>query len=158
MSAIGIYHQPRGSRVESARMEKRNVCNSVLSQLRWTLATVLAVGLIGLSAMAQEGMLTGTVFDPQGAAVAHNVVDLRWNDVGTNANTPKRKARTHITTTTDSAGHFQLRLDEGDYDVFAYRDGFAPVCTVVSIEPNSTKNVELRFPALAPQPMTNRAK
>jgi hypothetical protein len=41
---------------------------------------------------------------------------------------------------------------------FAYRDGLAPVCTVVFIEPSETKSVELRFPSFAPQQMVNQAK
>ena len=33
------------------------------------------------------------------------------------------------------AGEFSVKLPPGNWDVFAYHDGFAPTCTVAFIEP-----------------------
>jgi hypothetical protein len=114
---------------------------------------------MNLSVLAQQtGELAGTIVDPQGAALSNNMVEVRWNDVNSDIHKRKPGLKKHTITTTDSAGRFVLNLHPGEYDVFAYRDGFAPVCTVVSIEPGETKTIELRFPALAPQRIVNQAK
>jgi uncharacterized protein (DUF2141 family) len=132
---------------------------TVVWQLILALLLLVATALASVSVVAQQsGTLTGTLTDPQGAAVANNVVELRRNDVGSEGSRHKRRAKKHITTSTDSAGKFTLSLYPGDYDVFVYRDGFAPVCTVVFVESAGTKSIDLRFPNLAPQPIINQSK
>jgi hypothetical protein len=132
---------------------------TVVSQLNLALLLLVAAILASTSVVAQQvGTFAGTLTDPQGAAVANSVVELRWNDVGSAQHRHKRRAKRHITTSTDSAGRFSLSLYPGDYDVFAYRDGFAPICTVVFVEFAETKSIDLRFPALAPQPIINQSK
>src|ERR1700687_1813022 len=97
----------------------------VVWQLNILLLLLIDTALARISVVAQHvGTLTGTLTAPQGAAVANNVVELRWNDVGSAGYGHKRRAKKHITTSTDSAGKFTLSLYPGDYDVFAYRDGF----------------------------------
>jgi uncharacterized GH25 family protein len=102
----------------------------------------------------QPGTLKGTLLDPQGAAVPNAVIELRWNDVnqGTGARkTPRNKT---LQVRTDTAGQFSLQLAPGDWDVFAYLNGFAPTCTVVRIDAGSTTSTSLRFPVLAPMSLT----
>jgi Carboxypeptidase regulatory-like domain len=132
---------------------------TVVSQLNLALLLLVAATLASISVVAQQaGTLTGTLTDPQGAAVANNVVELRWNDVGPAEYRPKRRPKKHITTITDSAGKFSVSLFPGDYDIFVYRDGFAPICTVVLVENAESKSIDLRFPALAPQRIINQSK
>jgi Carboxypeptidase regulatory-like domain len=116
-----------------------------------------ALGLSG-TVMAQGGTLTGTVVDPQGAAVQNVYIELRWNDVGSNSYVKQRPRKKHLATSTNSAGQFSVRLSPGDYDVFAYLDGFAPTCAVVAIFPGETAIVNLRFAQIAPQRLTDRGK
>src|ERR1700693_3908752 len=119
----------------------------VVWQLNSALLLLVATALASISVVAQQvGTLTGTLTDTQGAAVANNIVELRWNDVGSAGYPHKRRMKKHITTNTDSAGKFTLSLYPGDYDVFVYRDGFAPACTVVFLEAAETKNNDLCFP------------
>jgi hypothetical protein len=132
---------------------------TVVRQLILALLLLVATALASVSVVAQQaGTLTGTLTDPQGAAVANNVVELRWNDVGSAGSRHKPRAKKHITTSTDSAGKFTLSLYPGDYDVFVYRDGFAPICAVIFVESAETKSIDLRFPGLAPQRMINQSK
>ena len=132
---------------------------TVVSQLNLALLLLLATALARVSVVAQQvGTLAGTLADPQGAAVANSVVELRWNEVGWAENRHQRRAKKHITTSTDSAGKFSVSLYPGDYDVFAYRDGFAPICTVVFIESAETKTIDLRFLTMAPQRIINQSK
>jgi hypothetical protein len=132
---------------------------TVVWPLNLALLLLVATVFASVSVVAQQlGTLTGTLTDPQGAAVANNIVELRWNDVGSAGYRHKRRAKKHITTSTDSAGKFTLSLYPGDYDVFAYRDGFAPICTVVFVEPTETKSVDLRFTTFAPQQIVNQSK
>jgi Carboxypeptidase regulatory-like domain len=102
------------------------------------------------------GTLSGSVVDPQGAAVSNSTVELRWNYVDNrmswNGARPKVQKQRHNKTrqvSTDMAGRFSVALPEGNWDVFAYRDGFAPTCTIVLIESGKATKVELRFPKLA---------
>ena len=132
---------------------------TVVWQLNILLLLLVAIALASISVVAQQvGTLTGTLTDPQGAAVANNVVELRWNEVGSAGYGHKRRAKKHITTSTDSAGKFTLSLYPGDYDVFAYRDGFAPICTVVFVESAETKSIDLHFLTFAPQRIINQSK
>jgi hypothetical protein len=131
---------------------------TAVSQLNLAFLLLVATALASVSVVAQQvGSLTGTLTDPEGAAVANNVVELRWNDVGS-AYRHKQRVKKHITTSTNSAGKFSLSLYPGDYDVFVYRDGFAPICTVVFVESAETKSIDLRFPKLAPQRIINQSK
>jgi len=114
--------------------------------------------LIGLTAwgsivVAQvKGTLTGTLLDPSGAVIPSAIVKLRWNDLGDETSwdgvkrghkTPRKK---EMDIYTDKVGRFSVDLLPGAWDVFAYRDGFVPTCTVVSIEPGKTTAMELRYP------------
>jgi hypothetical protein len=124
---------------------------ALFATLVFTCALALVVGVV---ALAQEtGTLMGVVFDPQGAAVPGIEVELRWNDAGgevcwTAPNCPKAKKprikSVHVTTGTD--GKFSAKVPAGNWDVFAYHDGFVPTCTMVSVEAEKTTNIELRLP------------
>jgi Carboxypeptidase regulatory-like domain len=110
--------------------------------------------MIGAVALAQEtGTLTGVVFDPQGATGPGVEVELRWNDASgevcwTAPNCPKAKKprikSVHVTTGRD--GKFSAKVPAGNWDVFAYHDGFVPTCITVSVEAEKTTNIELRLP------------
>jgi hypothetical protein len=119
------------------------------------LVSTCAVSLmVSAGAGAQEtGTLTGVVFDPQGATGPNSEVELRWNDASgkmcwTAPNCPKAKKprikSVHVTTGTD--GKFTAKVPAGNWDVFAYHDGFVPTCTTVSVEAEKTTNIELRLP------------
>jgi Carboxypeptidase regulatory-like domain len=119
------------------------------------LMSTCVVGLmVSGGAVAQEtGTLTGVVFDPQGATAPNSEVELRWNDATgemcwTAPNCPKAKKprikSVHATTGTD--GKFTAKVPAGNWDVFAYHDGFVPTCTTVSVEAEKTTNIELRLP------------
>jgi hypothetical protein len=117
-----------------------------------------AISLSGTVMAQDRGTLKGTMVDPQGAAVPNVYIELRWNDVGSNSYVKKRSRKKHLQTSTDSAGQFSLRLSPDDYDVFAYLDGLAPTCAVVAIFPGETAIVNLRFPQIAPQRLTDGSK
>jgi hypothetical protein len=102
----------------------------------------------------QPGKLKGTLLDPQGAAVPNAVIELRWNDVNQGAGAKKTPRSKTLTVRTDTAGQFSLLLAPGDWDVFAYLNGFAPTCAVVRIDAGVAASVSLRFPALAPMSLT----
>lgn len=132
---------------------------TVVLQLSSAFLLLIATAFASAPVVAQQaGTLTGALTDPQGAAVANNIIELRWNDVGSADYRHKQRMKKHITARTDSAGNFSISLYPGDYDVFVYRDGFAPACTVVFIESAGTKSIDLRFPALAPQRIINQSK
>lgn len=49
----------------------------------WVFLAALSLPGVSTSMMAQEnGILSGTVFEPSGVAVANSPVTLRWNDLG----------------------------------------------------------------------------
>lgn len=100
-------------------------------------------------AAGQPGTLSGTVLDPQGAAVSNVSIEVRWNDVNHGTGLEKGPRSKTLKVKTNSAGEFSVNLQPGDWDVFAYLDGFAPTCTVVLIEPGKTTNTKLRLPAYA---------
>jgi hypothetical protein len=125
-------------------------------------AVILIIVSLRGSATAQEagtlkaGTLNGTIVDPQGAAVPNAEIALRWNDAGgqmswngVNSHKQKRPRKKWLQLVADSAGRFSTKLAPGDWDVFAYRDIFAPTCTIVLIEPGKTTVIDLRFSRLA---------
>ena len=122
--------------------------------------TCLLMILIGLAVSGRgsvpqmKGTLNGTLLDPTGAVISSTIVRLRWNDLGNEMSwdgvkrehkTPKKK---EMAVYTDTVGHFSVELIPGAWDVFAYRDGFVPTCTVVYVEPGKSTAVELRYPRL----------
>jgi hypothetical protein len=110
--------------------------------------TVLVVN--GTLGAVQPGTLKGILLDPQGAAVPNAVIELRWNDVNQGAGAKKAPRSKTLQVRTDTAGQFSVQLAPGDWDVFAYLNGFAPTCAVVRIDAGATTSASLRFPALAP--------
>jgi len=122
----------------------------------------LLIVLIGLTApggilVAQvkgtlKGTLNGTLSDPTGAVISSSIVRLRWNDLGDEMSWDgvrrghKAPRKREVDIYTDPVGRFSVDLLPGVWDVFSYRDGFVPTCTVVSIEPGKTTAVELRYP------------
>ena len=122
-------------------------------RLSWVVLAALSLPMGSTAVMAQEnGVLTGTVSEPSGVAVGSSPVTLRWNDLGTPMSwdgVPRKRKRPHkkeLTVLTDNAGRFSIPLLPGAWDVFAYHDGFVPVCTVVGVDARETTNVELKFP------------
>jgi hypothetical protein len=124
---------------------------AIFVALVFTCALTLMIGAV---ALAQEtGTLTGVVFDPQGATGSGVEVELRWNDASgevcwtapncTKAKKPRIKS-VHVTTGRD--GKFSAKVPAGNWDMFAYHDGFVPTCTTVSVEAEKTTNIELRLP------------
>jgi len=104
-------------------------------------------------AVSAEATLSGTLLDPQGAAVPNAVIDLRWNDTSgemcwtaPHCRKQRRPHKRFLHVRTDNAGRFSMELSPGNYDVFAHLDGFAPTCTEVSAEADKTTTIELRFP------------
>lgn len=84
---------------------------TVISWLNLALLLLVATALASVSVVAQQvGRLSGTLTDPQGVAVPNNVVELRWNEVGAAEYRHRRRAKKHITTSTDSAGKFSLSV------------------------------------------------
>jgi hypothetical protein len=122
---------------------------------------LFAALLLGAAAVAQEtGTLKGTLLDTQGSAVPNGVIELRWNYLdnrmhwnGATRHNQKRPRKRLLRARTDDAGHFSLQLPAGNWDLFAYRDGFAPTCTVTLIQANETSTVELRFPRVSAMPV-----
>jgi hypothetical protein len=123
---------------------------------------ILIVAILLPAAPAQEiGVLRGTLLDPEGAALANVEIELRWNNINNDMHwdrservtkrTPPTKRTLKIST--NSAGEFSVNLQAGNWDIFAYRDGFAPTCTVVLIESGKTTNISLRFPGRPAMPV-----
>jgi uncharacterized GH25 family protein len=119
------------------------------------LILVIALTASGSRLAAQEnGTLSGSVLDHMGAAMPNSQVSIRWNDLGEPMSWDgvhrkhKKPRKKELTVWTDSGGHFSVPLLAGTWDVFAYHDGFVPVCTVRGVEARQTTNVELRFPRL----------
>jgi hypothetical protein len=107
----------------------------------------------GLMAAQNDGTLRGVLLDPQGSAIADAEIHLRWNDANGEVcwNAPhcpktKKPQKRSLSVRTEMDGEFSVRLPPGNWDVLAYRDGFAPVCTVVSVEAGKPTTIELRFP------------
>ena len=107
---------------------------------------------------AQEiGALDGVLLDPQGAALQNAQIQLRFNNVddrmfwgGRSSVKPLKKPRkASLVVVTDTAGRFSAKLPVGNWDVFAFRDGFAPTCTIVLIQSDQPTQIELRFPRVA---------
>jgi hypothetical protein len=101
-------------------------------------------------------MLNGTLVDPQGAAIPNSIIELRWNYLDTRMSwdgvLPKKEKQPRkkmLRVNTDSAGRFSVTLLPGNWDVFAYRDGFAPTCTIALIQPGKTTSIDLRFSRFA---------
>ena len=123
--------------------------------------SLLIGAAVSLSAVAQQtGTLNGTLLDPQGAAVPNSVIELRWNYVDNRMQWGKEKLQKQkqpskkiLEVSTDSTGKFSVVLREGNWDVFAYRDGFAPTCAMVLIEGGKSSSLELRLPRFAPMPV-----
>jgi hypothetical protein len=115
---------------------------------------LFAAMFLGAAAVAQEtGTLNGTLLDDQGAAVPNSLIELRWNYLdnrmhwnGATLPKPKQPRKRLLRAHTDRAGNFSLQLLAGNWDVVAYRDGFAPACAIALIQANETSTVELRFP------------
>jgi hypothetical protein len=113
--------------------------------------------ILGGTALAQEaGTLNGTLVDPQGAALPNSTIQVRWNYVdgrmsldGVRPKNEKQPRKRVLQVSTDSAGRFSITLPSGNWDVFAYRDGFAPTCTIALIEPGRTTSIDLHFSRLA---------
>jgi hypothetical protein len=117
-------------------------------------AVVLVTAMILISsAVAQgTGVLNGTLVDPQGAAISkveislrwnHTDNDMKWNGAGAEKQTPPRKRLLRVVT--DSAGRYSVKLPPGNWDIFAYRDGFAPACAIALVELGKTTIVNLQF-------------
>ena len=122
----------------------------------WSVILFALVALSNAALKREAGSLRGTIVDPQGAAVPNTEIALRWNDTGepmswngvhARRQKPPRNKWLHLVT--DSAGRFSAQLDAGNWDVFGYRDHFAPTCTIILIEPGKTTNVDLHFSGLA---------
>ena len=115
----------------------------------------VAVAIVNARPTRQEiGALNGTLLDPQGAALPNAKIQFRFNYVddrmswdGRRGIKPKRKASPVVLT--DTAGQFSVKLPLGNWDVFAFRDGYAPTCTIVLIQSDHATQVELRFPRMA---------
>jgi len=130
----------------------------VRTAIRATLLIVIALsGLIlanGRLAAQEKGTLTGSVVDHMGATLPNSPVSVRWNDLGEPMSWDgvrkkhRRPRKKEFTVFTDDGGHFSLPLFPGTWDIFAYHDGFVPVCTFRGVEAGKTTNVELRFPRL----------
>ena len=119
---------------------------------------LVAVTILNGRPTGQEmGTLNGTLLDPQGAAFPNAEIQLRFNYVndrmfwdGVSGIKPFKKPRKgSLVIVTDTAGRFSAKLPPGNWDVFAFRDGYAPTCTIVLIQPDHTTPVELRFPRVA---------
>jgi hypothetical protein len=123
---------------------------------------IFAAALVFVSAMLlngsviaqEEGTLSGTLSDPEGASFPNAYIQLRWNYVDSRMNwdgqsrlkkekQPRKKA---WRVSTDSAGRFSVNLFPGTWDIAAFSDGFVPTCTTVSIRPGETTSINLRFP------------
>jgi hypothetical protein len=123
------------------------------------LTVVCVVGLNSSSFAQAVGSLRGTLSDPQGAALPNVHIQLRWNPrqssggvtTGKLKPPPKewRPRKKWLQVDTDSTGEFSAELPAGNWDMFAYLDGFAPACRVVSVEADKTIKVELNL-AFAP--------
>lgn len=122
---------------------------------RILISGLVVLAMSGARVIAQQpGTLNGSVVDHMGAALPNSPVSLRWNDLGQPMSwngvkmKHKKPRKKDLTVFTDTAGHFSVQVFPGTWDVFAYHDGFVPVCTVTGIEPGQTTSVELRFPRL----------
>lgn len=125
-----------------------------------TSALILMFVLCSTLAAQETGVLTGTMSDPQGARISNSAITLRWNYIGNrmswNGRKPPREKRPRkkfLEVITDGAGQFSIKLLSGNWDVLAYRDGFAPTCAIVIVEAGKTANIDLRFPQMAPMPV-----
>jgi hypothetical protein len=127
---------------------------------RYTLVTAVVVmsALILSDGMGAQnsGTLSGTLLDPQGTAVPNASLELRRNylnnEMHWNGGSPGKQKPPHeklLRVNTNNSGQFSIKLTPGNWDVFAYFDGFAPTCTVIVIEPGKTATLELRFPRYA---------
>jgi Carboxypeptidase regulatory-like domain len=110
----------------------------------------IVFGLTVASAAQQPGTLTGTVLGPDGAIVPNTEVEVRWNDVSHVTNKGMRPRRRSIIITADMAGQYSIQLPPGNWDVFAYHDGFAPACTLALIDKGKTTTTDLRLTKYAP--------
>jgi hypothetical protein len=133
------------------------------SNMRMCIAWVAFAATISIcgNVRAQEmGRLSGILLDPQGAAMAKFPVHLRLNNRPEAGGIVTGKVKSHeqrsrprsrwLDTATDDAGQFSIEVPPGDWDVFVYGDGFAPICTVVLVESGKTEKIELRFSRYAP--------
>lgn len=126
---------------------------------------VLVLAMVCSTALARtpkKGTLEVTIFGPvgfgSGVAVVPNAhVVLRWNYAGepmcwNDGHCPKTtNPHKKVLQIKAIEGTFSVPLVPGVWDVFAYRNGFAPTCTQVSVAAGKTTSVKLQFPGLAPQ-------
>jgi hypothetical protein len=112
--------------------------------------------LNGKPAGQETGTLNGILLDPQGAALPNAKIQFRFNYVddrmswdGRRGIKPKKPRKASLVVVTDTAGRFSVKLPFGNWDVFAFRDGYAPTCTIVLIQSDHATQVELRFPRMA---------
>jgi len=118
------------------------------------IAVVLVAAMIlSTSAVAQgTGVLNGSLVDPQGAANSKAEIslrwnytdnDMKWNGVGGEKQKPPRRRLLRLVT--DSAGRYSVKLTPGNWNIFAYNDGFAPTCAIALVELGKTTIVNLQF-------------
>src|SRR5574341_602721 len=109
--------------------------------LSYSFVSLLAIAFCAFSAMAQsttQGAISGTVNDPNGAAVAGATVTVK--NIGTNK---------EVTITTDDAGSFKtVNLDPGNYSVTVNAGGFAAVTQNAVVEVGRATELTV---ALSPQ-------
>ena len=128
-------------------MTKRAAC---------ALATLICIASVNCALAQEPGVVTGTLSDPTGAAVPNSVIELRRNaaEVGPHEGRHKSPHKKTLTIFTDEGGRFSVKLFPGAWDVFAYRNGFAPTCTLVYVEGGTAATVDLKFPKYVPMSLS----
>jgi outer membrane receptor protein involved in Fe transport len=100
------------------------------------LAAVLCASALGLFAQLQSGTISGTVTDPQDAAVAGAQIEVR--SVGTNA--------VFRTVSNDSGYYTAPGLAVGDYEITAQQQGFKrSVRSGITLQVNQNAQVNFRL-------------
>jgi carboxypeptidase family protein len=90
---------------------------------------------LNLSAVANQGRISGTIFDPQGVAVSRAHLKL-MNSAGSLVRE----------TTSDPQGNFTLDgVDAGEYQLRGESDAFVPVTVEVSLAAGQQKEINLQF-------------
>lgn len=95
-------------------------------------ASILVLTLV-LSVRAETGQsfVRGRVLDPNGAVIPNATILV------------ESKGRSLLTATTNANGEFFLTLEQGEYLLKVSADGFAEVCQVITLQPDTPGSLEI---------------
>jgi hypothetical protein len=115
--------------------------------LRFALFLMLSV------VSTRAGTLSGTVRDPEGAAISNVHIVIHWDSSGSAYLKDNLGIRQDFVATTDMNGHYSVELPPGFYDVFVSATTFSPRCDKLRLRGKENRTYDVK---LTVSPVTAR--